>query len=105
MTNPTERMISDLGLSCHESEVVLAFNECFGDHEAAEVGLETVMDAYHGRWESEAAYVESFHEETGELDKLPEAFRFYVDWEAMGRDWFINDLIRSDEGHVFARCW
>ena len=100
-----EEMVTDLSLDSYETAMVFAFAECFSDYDALECGPDTIREAYHGKWKSEADYVENFMSETGELDRVPESLRYYIDFESLGRDWFINDLIMSEDGHVFARCW
>ena|SRR3990167_3094478 len=46
-------------------------------------------ECYHGEYESEVHFAESFAEETM---TIPEHLSYYVDYEKMARDWFINDF-------------
>ena len=51
-----------------------------GDMDQAETALQ---DCYHGQFDSLAEYVEEL---TTESITIPEALRYYVDWQAMARD-------------------
>ncbi|HMM09480.1 MAG TPA: antirestriction protein ArdA [Paracoccus solventivorans] len=66
-----------------------------GDMDQAESTLE---DCYHGQFSSLANYVEELTTDSG---TIPEALRYYVDWDAVARD---------AENHLAspacpARCW
>ncbi|MFZ5712716.1 MAG: antirestriction protein ArdA [Bradyrhizobium sp.] len=72
-----------------------------GDMEQAESALQ---DCYHGRFASLADYMEEL---TTESVKIPEALRYYVDWDAMARDAdmsgeFFTIATARDEVHVFS---
>ena len=72
-----------------------------GDMDQAESTLE---DCYHGQFASLADYMEEL---TTESVTIPEALRYYVDWEAMARDaemggeFFTIETAR-DEVHIFS---
>ena len=74
-----------------------------GDMEQAESILE---NCYHGQFASLAEYMEEL---TTESVTIPEALRYYIDWEAMARDaemggeFFTIETAR-DEVHVFSNC-
>lgn len=59
-------------------------------------------DQYRGQYESLAAFAEELTEET---TVIPEALRYYIDYDAMGRDLEINDVftieLSFEEVHVF----
>ncbi len=76
---------------------------------AGYVGLEYATseefkEAYQGKWKSEEEFAEYIAEETM---NIPEHLQYYIDYEKMARDFFINDYF-SVEGsdyqvHVFRR--
>ena len=66
----------------------------------------TLEDCYHGQFASLADYMEEL---TAESVTIPEALRYYVDWQAMARDAELNgDLFTISTAynvvHVFAGC-
>lgn len=71
------------------------------DIDQAETALQ---DCYHGQFASLADYME---EVTAESVTIPEALRYYIDWDAMARDaemsgeFFTIETAR-DEVHVFS---
>lgn len=65
-----------------------------GDMDQAESTLE---DCYHGQFSSLADYLEEL---TTESVTIPEALRYYVDWEAMARDAEMGgDLFTIETAH------
>lgn len=56
--------------------------------------------AYVGEAESEEAYAMEYVEDHGLLEGMPAALRMYFDYEAYGRDLFLNGLTLSG-GYVF----
>ena len=54
-------------------------------------------EAYCGEWESERAYAQDTLEECWEI---PDYLQYYIDWDSVARDIFINDCWFED-GHVF----
>lgn len=74
-----------------------------GDIDQAETALQ---DCYHGQHASLADYMEEL---TSESVTIPEALRYYIDWEAMARDAemsgeFFTIETAHDEVHVFSNC-
>lgn len=72
-----------------------------GDMDQAET---TLQDCYHGQFASLADYMEEL---TTESITIPEALRYYVDWDAMARDAEMNGEFFTvetarDEVHVFS---
>lgn len=71
----------------------------FGDIESARNALE---DSYAGEYRSLADFAQEITEETTEI---PENLAFYIDWERMGRDLAISDVLAIETGcecvHVF----
>ena len=57
--------------------------------------LEQAHDVYHGAYDSAADYA---LEITGEIGDIPEHLRYYIDYEAMARDWGYNgtSFVRHD---------
>ncbi|UGV28528.1 antirestriction protein ArdA [Rhodopseudomonas boonkerdii] len=74
-----------------------------GDIDQAET---TLQDCYHGQFASLADYMEEL---TAESVTIPDALRYYIDWDAMARDaemggeFFTIETAR-DEVHVFSKC-
>lgn len=79
-----------------------ALVEHLGDLDDAAVAM---RDCYHGEWNSLDEYVEDYYRSG---HKIPESLEYYVDWEAMARDWEMNGEIYSVEAngkiHVFSNC-
>ena len=71
-----------------------------GDIEEAKRALE---EHYAGQYRSLAEFAEELTEQTG--TEIPQNLVHYIDYEAMGRDMAINDVLaietRLDEVHVF----
>ncbi|WP_238123318.1 MULTISPECIES: antirestriction protein ArdA [unclassified Xanthobacter] len=72
-----------------------------GDMDQAET---TLQDCYHGQFASLADYMEEL---TTESVTIPEALRYYVDWDAMARDAEMNGEFFTvetarDEVHLFS---
>ena len=65
---------------------------------------ESFEDAYEGEWESEQDFAENLASETMEI---PKHLEYYIDYEKLARDLFINDYFSADaEGgkvYVFRR--
>ncbi len=61
-------------------------------------------EAYQGEWESEEEFAENLAEETMEI---PQHLAFYIDYEKLARDLFINDYFSATGAdykvHVFRR--
>ena len=77
-------------------------SEFNGDIDQAETALQ---DCYHGAFASLADYMEELTTESGVT--IPEALRYYIDWEAMARDAemggeFFTIETGHDEVHVFS---
>ncbi len=73
-----------------------------GDIDQAEAAM---RDCYHGRFTSLADYMEELIAETV---TIPDALRYYIDWQAMARDAELGgDLFTvetgHDEVHIFSR--
>lgn len=69
-----------------------------GDLDSAKQALE---ERYRGQYTSLADFVQELTEETTEI---PDSLQHYIDWEAMGRDLAINDVLAIetafDEVHI-----
>ncbi|MBF0490214.1 MAG: antirestriction protein ArdA, partial [Candidatus Omnitrophica bacterium] len=66
--------------------------------------LEKFEEAYAGEWDSEEAFAEDLASETMEI---PKHLEFYIDYERLANDLFINDYYSAEgEGckvYVFRR--
>lgn len=63
---------------------------------------EKFQESYRGEWDSERAYVDSWIEESGLADEVPEHLRGYLDEEAIGRDFvFRHGPYSYVNGYVF----
>ncbi|MEO1149687.1 MAG: antirestriction protein ArdA [Pseudomonadota bacterium] len=73
--------------------------EHFGDLKTAR---EAIDENYAGTFRSVTDFVQELTEETTEI---PKALRHYIDWDAMARDFEINDIIALEtdieEVHIF----
>jgi antirestriction protein len=66
----------------------------FAEYEGIEYAtLERFEEAYAGEWLSEEDFAEQLAEETMEI---PQHLAFYIDYEKMARDMFINDYFSAD---------
>jgi len=64
---------------------------------------EAISDHYAGEYDSLTDYAEQLTEET---TQIPEALRYYIDYDKMARDLEINDVLAIEAGqsvHVFWR--
>ena len=52
---------------------------------------ERFEEAFAGVWNSELDFTEDLLESTGQIDEIPEHFRFYFDYKLFARDLFISD--------------
>ncbi|MAW80376.1 MAG: antirestriction protein [Parvularcula sp.] len=75
--------------------------EYFGDPEDARTAME---EDYRGEYSSLADFAQELTEETTEI---PQALQYYIDYERMGRDLEINDVLAVETGfeevHIFWR--
>lgn len=71
----------------------------FGDLASAR---EAIEDHYAGEYRSLADFAQEI---TGETTTIPENLQYYIDWERMGRDLEVNDVLAIetgfDEVHIF----
>ena len=76
--------------------------EYFGSLEDAK---SAISDQYAGEYRSTADFVQ---EMTEQGTQIPESLQYYIDWNAMARDWEINDILTIETGfeavHVFWRA-
>lgn len=79
--------VSDLAqaLTDHHGDAFAAFwnNDSYDDVDTA---VEAFEEAYIGEYESLTDYAESYLDDTGALNEVPEWLRPYIDAEAIGRD-------------------
>lgn len=76
--------------------------EYFGSLEDAQ---SAISDQYAGEYRSTADFVQEMTEQGTDI---PESLQYYIDWNAMARDWEINDILTIetdfDAVHVFWRA-
>ena len=67
--------------------------------------IDSILDAYAGKADSEQDYAEQLVEELGYVQEMPEHLRGYFDYEAFARDLFISDYTfardGNGQGHVY----
>ena len=63
---------------------------------------DAISDHYAGEYDSLSDYAEQLSEET---TQIPEALRYYIDYEAMARDLEINDVLAIEDGHSVHVFW
>lgn len=86
----------------HESAGAIAYNH-FNDLEEARKAL---ADQYYGEWSSLADWAESYLEETGGLENVPESLRSYIDFKRWADDLEMSGDIfcveASGKVHIFS---
>ncbi len=84
----------------HGDAGIVALEYCNDLNEAKEM----MEDRYHGCHESEEDFAEQLFEDCGDV---PEHLQYYIDYEKVARDLFINDYVslkaENREIHVFSR--
>ncbi len=64
-----------------------------------------IGDQYAGEYSSTADFVQEMTEQGTEI---PDSLKYYIDWQAMARDWEINDILTIETGfeniHIFWRA-
>lgn len=80
----------------HQELGVAVLNYTGGDLEQSQVMID---EQYHGLYDTEEDFTESFFEETHEI---PKYLVNYIDYEKMSRDWFISDFMSLDIRHQVA---
>lgn len=79
----------------HYKEAVYEYVQNFGQWDKYEFEAN-----YMGEWDSEADFAEHLLNETGDINKIPEHLRYYIDIKAYAADLFIDDYAFCN-GHVF----
>ena len=94
-----EKLAELAGLIDEHGEAYIAYTEHVGTDYAT---LEDFEDAYNGEWDSPEEFAEDLFRQCHEI---PDFLDYYIDWESVARDLFINDYSceRTDTGtiHVF----
>ncbi|MBE9176801.1 antirestriction protein ArdA [Synechocystis salina LEGE 06155] len=95
--------IAKLGQALAEhGEAMAAYYKCYDN-------LENFEDYYLGEYESEEDFVYDYFEQIGQLEAIEKAGldSFYIDFEKLAHDWFINDFysaeISYNKVYVFSR--
>lgn len=87
-------------ISEHGEDLASAVLTYTGGH--IDEAVEMMEDRYHGQHRSEAAFVEEL---ASDIYEIPDYLEYYIDYEAMARDWFINDYLSLEvngDVHVFS---
>lgn len=71
----------------------------FGDLDDAR---DAISDNYAGQYDSVSDYAEQLTEDT---TQIPESLRYYIDYDKMGRDLEINDVLTIEDGHSVHVFW
>jgi antirestriction protein len=66
--------------------------------EIDEAVVQDFREAYAGQWYKLSDFVA---ETVEDIDNIPEPYRYYIDYEAMARDWELNGDVWTDGKHVF----
>ena len=85
----------------HGEDIVSAALQC-------DIPLDKIGEAFRGEYDSETDYAERYADDTGILSEIPENLRYYFNFEAFGRDMFIDDVqgVYIDGNlYVFDRNW
>ena len=85
-----EDLVETVSLITEHGEAWARYAEYVGTDYASQEDFE---EAYAGEWDSEEDYAEHLAEETMEI---PEHLRFYIDYEKLARDIFINDYFSAE---------
>jgi len=89
-------------LAEHGDAAVAAYNY-FSDLEDARTAL---TENYNGLWSTLADWAEDYLKDTGELEKVPESLRTYIDFERWGKDMEMGgDIFTVEQGrelHIFS---
>ncbi len=85
-----------------------AFIAAYSNHSDVDAALTDVQENYAGLYDSLEDFAYEFHNDCGDLQSVPERFRNYIDWEAIGRDlelggdvYTVPDRGQSWKIHVF----
>jgi antirestriction protein len=84
-------------------ELLCAFCDHAG-HELEPQSVTLFHDSFTGSGFSLVDWCRQFFEETGEIERIPEHLRHYIDYQAYARDLEINDVFTVEHGgetHVF----
>lgn len=60
--------------------------EVYQDNVDPDADIDMALEAFGGGFESEADWAETFLTDTGGLEGVPDHLRYYIDFEAYGRD-------------------
>jgi len=58
----------------------------YRDHVTDDATIDQARDAFYGKYDTEADWAASYWEDSGLLDSIPEALRYYIDYESYARD-------------------
>lgn len=79
--------------------------ELIGDHCDVDDVSDFIANNYQGEYDDLGDWAYQFAGDTGDLESIPETYRNYVDWDAMGRDaQYGGDVFTIERGgkvHVF----
>lgn len=78
-------------------EAYVAYANHIGVDCATEEGFQ---EAFQGEWDSEESFAENLADETMEI---PEHLQYYIDYEKLARDLFVNDYfsVQGESGQIY----
>lgn len=71
-----------LAMDDEDKELLSVYRE----HVDQQGTLEQAQESFRGKYTSAEDFAEELYEETGELEKVPDNLRSYIDWERVARD-------------------
>ena len=77
--------------------------EAVDDYMELHDSLERFEERYCGEWDSEEDFARHIVESTYDLENPMGDLQHYFDYEAYGRDLFIDDYEMGSNGHVFRK--
>lgn len=88
-----------IDLDDDDRELLEAYASNFSDPQT----IDDAREAFMGKADTRADFAYNWYEETGELDKVPEALRCHIDWDSVARDMSCGDIffVRHN-GDVYA---
>lgn len=87
---------------CLNKEAFILYLLNFGyDPSEAESHVSGFENAYLGEYESQEEFARDYLNETSLLGSMPDEWRCYFDWWAVGRDLLLGGSVWRHSGHYF----
>lgn len=83
-----------------DEDAFSAFVEVFNEPLTVEL-VDKFCEAYQGKYDSAEDYAQEYCEETGITSSIPDSFIYYINYEAMARDWILSGDIKFNNGYIF----